>query len=601
MSNTGSASTEAARNVLPMSSTSATAAREVLSITGGEAIVRMLRAFDTGPMFGMGGFQLLPFYDACRRFEMPHYLVNDERTGAFAADAYAKVSGRVGVVDGTLGPGATNLVTGLVEALNAGTPIVAIVGDTNRDLSWKNMTQECRQLEILRPVCKEIIRIEAVQRIPELIRRAFAVATTGRPGPVVVDVPEDIAYAKHDFEQADFYSDACYRQAPALRCRPDGARLEQAADLLRNAQRPIILAGGGVHISGAADALTQFAKSLNIPVAHTMTGKGAVPCVDPISAGLFGRYDRIANKLIQESDAVLVVGCKLGEIATKRYSVPAGKKPLIHLDIFAEEFDRTMRPTVALWGDARLGIQDLQAALEPDAGKLKARHAGYAAEVVNLMEKWREEVSGNLLSNEKPISMARLLTGINRVLPADGYLIADGGFAAHWGGLLFDSKRAGRSFVPDRGFASIGYGLPGAIGAALAAPGKAVMSLTGDSGLCMSLGGLETAKRLNLDLTIIVVNNAASGYVKALQHLFYGAGNYHSSDLNEIDFAAIARSFDCTGIRVEDPAQIENELGNALAAKGPVVVDVIVTRDPAKMLPGVDNRAVTNKKGDRVA
>ena len=173
---------------------------ESMEMTGGEALARMLAAHEIGPMFGMGGFQLLPFYDAARRLGIDHNLVNDERCGVFAADAYAKVSGRVGVCDATLGPGATNLLTGMVEALNAGTPLVLVAGDSHRDHSWKNMTQESRQMEILRPAAKELIRVEAIQRIPELVRRAFAVATRGRPGPVVLDVPEDIAHARHAFD-----------------------------------------------------------------------------------------------------------------------------------------------------------------------------------------------------------------------------------------------------------------------------------------------------------------------------------------------------------------------------------------------------------------
>jgi acetolactate synthase-1/2/3 large subunit len=256
---------------------------------------------------------------------------------------------------------------------------------------------------------------------------------------------------------------------------------------------------------------------------------------------------------------------------------------------------------VLLWGDAKLGIEDLQVALLSRAPDLKSRLAPYAEEVPARMAKWREDVAPRLHSTERPINVARLLTAINTVLPADGILVADGGFAAHWGGLLFDTKRAGRGFVPDRGFASIGYGLPGAMGAALAAPGRPILSLTGDSGFCMVLGDLETARRLGLDFTVIVVNNAASGYVKALQHLVYGAGNYHSSDLSEVNFAEVAKAFGVTGIRVEDPEGIEDALRQAMAIKGPVVLDVIVTRDPAKMLPGVDNRAAVIKKGDRIA
>jgi acetolactate synthase-1/2/3 large subunit len=568
-------------------------------MTGGEALARMIQAFDGGPMFGMGGFQLLPFYDAARRLNLQHYLINDERAGVFAADAYAKVSGRVGLVDATLGPGATNLVTGLVEALNAGSPIVALVGDSHRDHSWKNMTQESRQIEILRPACKELIRVETVQRIPELMRRAFAVATTGRPGPVVVDVPEDVCHGTFGYDTDAFKADPARGRAPALRCRPDPRDLARAADLIAEAARPIILAGGGVHISGAADALTALARSLSIPVAHTMSGKGAIPCTDRLSAGLFGRYDRIANSLIDESDLIVVIGCKLGEIATKRFTVPRRGKRVIHLDILAEEFGRTLEPELALWGDARLGIADLRDALADRATTISARLAPYADEVAARMAAWRESVADRLASSERPISMARLMAAINAALPDDGYLVADGGFAAHWGGLLFDTKKAGRAFVPDRGFASIGYGLPGAMGVAMAAPGKTVMSLTGDGGFNMMLGELETARRMGLTFTIIVVNNAASGYVKALQHLVYGPGSYHASDLAETNYADAARVLGCGGIRVEEPDQLAGALETAKTRRGPTVVDVVVTRDPAKMLPGVDNRAIKVQVGDR--
>jgi acetolactate synthase-1/2/3 large subunit len=568
-------------------------------MTGGEALARTLLAHGAGPMFGMGGFQLLPFYDACRRLGLRHALINDERCGVFAADAYAKVTGRVGLADGTLGPGATNLVTGLVEALNAGSPLVAFVGDTNRAHSWKNMTQEARQLDILRPAVKDLLRVETIQRAPELVRRAFEVATTGRPGPVVVSVPEDIAHGTHGFEESDFVADPRYQAAPALRCRPARDDLAKAVALLARARRPLILAGGGVHISGACDALAAFAAAHAIPVAHTMTGKGAIACTDPLSAGLFGRYDRIANALIAESDLLLVIGCKLGEIATKRYTVPAAGKTVIHMDIVAEEFGRTYRPSVLLWADAKAGIEDLQEALR---GEGAAARADYVAEVARRMAEWRKAVVERTGSSERPINVARILGELNANLPADGILIADGGFAAHWGGLLYDTKRPGRGFVPDRGFASIGYGVPGAIGAALGAPDRPVVAMTGDGGFNMSLGDLETARRMGLAFVAIVFNNAASGYVKALQHAMYGAGAYQSSDLAETDYAATARALGCRGVRVEDPALLGQAIRDGIAARDvPTVLDVVVTRDPARMLPAADNRTVQIKKGDRIA
>lgn len=568
-------------------------------MTGGEALARMLQAHGVGPMFGMGGFQLLPFYDAARRLGLAHSLINDERCGVFMADAYAKVSGRVGVCDATLGPGATNLVTGLVEALNAGSPLVVIIGDSHRAHSWKNMTQESRQTEILRPACKELIRVEQIERLPELVRRAFQVATSGRPGPVVIDLPEDVCHDTHPFDSEELSADARWQSAPALRARPDAEDTAKAAALLMEAKRPLILAGGGVHLSQAAESLQAFAEAAGIPVAHTMSGKGAVACTSPISAGLFGRYDRIANQLIEESDCLLVIGCKLGEIATKRYTVPPPGKTLIHLEVWAEEIGRCYAPTVPLWGDAKAGIEALAQAI---GGRGREARGPWLAQVVEQMAAWREKVREKLESTETPVSMGRLLGELNKVLPADALLVADGGFAAHWGGLLYDSKQPGRGFVPDRGFASIGYGLPGAMGCKLAAPERPVVALTGDGGFNMVLGELETARRLGLAVTIIVVNNAASGYVKALQHLMYGEGAYQSSDLAETDYAKVADALGCKGIRVEDPEALHGALETALAEKGrPTILDVVVTRDPAKMLPGVDNRAAKVRKGDRVA
>ena len=562
------------------------------------ALAEMLKIAEVGPMFGMGGFQLLPFYEACRVLGMKHFLINDERCGAFAADAYGKITNKPAVADGTLGPGATNLVTGLVESLNAGIPMIVIVGDANREHAWKNMTQEARQLEVLRPVVKEIIRVEVIKRIPEHVRRAFAVATSGRPGPVLIDVPEDIAHGEFDFDATDFWVDPGTRSAQARRTRPDATDVERAAALLAKAKRPLILAGGGVHISSAYDALLALAIDHGIPVAHTMSGKGAIACTSPLSAGLFGRYDRIANALIAASDCLLVVGSKLGEIATKRFALIPPKTPLIHIEIDPTEIGRTTKADVALPGDARLSLVDLHAAL--GAGKAGARKA-YLAELPKAMAAWRKGAADRMESKERPINVGRLMGELNKAMPADGVVVADGGFAAHWGGLMFDTKQAGRHFLPDRGFASIGYGVPGGIGAQLAVgPKRRVVSLTGDGGFNMSVGELETARRLGANFVAVVFNNAASGYVKALQHAVYGPGSYQSSDLIEMDYATIAKGFGCHGIRVDDPEKLASALREGLEnTSTPTIIDAIVTRDPAKMLPAADNRTLKVQKGDR--
>ena len=583
------------------SGTDDTGDNATVEMSGGEAIARMLQLHEVGPMFGMAGFQLLPFYAAIRELGLDHTLINDERSGAFMADAWSRVTSRPGVCDATLGPGATNLLTSLTESLNAGIPIIAIAGDANRTHAWKNMTQETRQVEMLRPAVKEVIRVEIGERIPEHVRRAYAVATSGRPGPVLIDVPEDISHGMFDFAANELYTDPSTTQAPSRRTRPARADVGRAAALLADAKRPVILAGGGVHISGAQDVLTSFAEAQAIPVAHTLSGKGAIACTHDLSLGLFGRYDRTANDLLDTADAILVVGCKLGEIATKRYTIPRPGIPIIHLDILPEEIGRWTQTDIALCGDAREGLADLHDALAESAKARCNARAAYISEIGAGKAKWRAEVEERLTSDEVPVNMARMVHELNNILPEDAILVADGGFAAHWTGLLYDTKRAGRGFIVDRGMASIGYGVSGGIGAQLAAPDRPVFTLTGDGGLNMTLGDLETAARLGVPVTVLVVNNAASGYIKALQHAMFD-GKYQSADLSDLNYAAIAENLGCRGIRVEHPDQLAGAFRTALENRDkPNVIDIVVTRDAGKMLPGVDNRAAPIKKGDRIA
>lgn len=570
----------------------------IVRMLGGRAIAEMIRRLGPAPIFGMGGFQLLPFYDAIRDFGLEHYLINDERSGTFAADAYARVTGRPGLVDATQGPGVTNLITGLVESLNAGVPMIAITGDTNRLYSNRNLTQEARQVEILTPACKALIRIEDGRRIPEIMRRAYEVALTGRPGPVVVDVPEDISHGEFEFTEDELDVGICGATVPLVRTRPQRDVVEKIAAAIGGASKPVILVGGGIHLSDAYEDLQLLAEHIGAPVAHTMSGKGSIACSHPLSVGVFGRYSRIANELIEESDFLLVVGCKLGEIATKRHTLIKSHIPIAQLDIVPEEIGRTTKITFSAAGDAREGLRDLRAACGPTQADGRAK---YLADISLRKVKWQSDVLPRLQSDETPINTARVLHELNNTLPESGILIADGGFAGHWSGLLFDTKRAGRSYIPDRGFASIGYGLPAAIGAQLAAPDRAVVALVGDAGLNMSLGELETARREMLPITIVVLNNAASGYVKALQHLIFN-GKYESADLFELNYARIAQEMGCEGIRVDDPSQLNGALMKALSEKTvPTVVDVVVTRDPDKMLPGVDDRAAKYVKGDRIA
>jgi acetolactate synthase-1/2/3 large subunit len=267
----------------------------------------------------------------------------------------------------------------------------------------------------------------------------------------------------------------------------------------------------------------------------------------------------------------------------------------------AEEFGRTAAPDLCLWGDARETLNDLLDALHGRTQTLFAGRMDYVAEIAPRLLEWRRGADARLTSRDRPINVARLVHELNEIMPEDGVLVADAGFAAHWTGLIYDTKTAGRGYVTDRGLASIGYGLPGAIGASLGAPDKVVVAVTGDGGFNMTLGDLETARRVGCDPIVVVINNAASGYIKALQHAMY-EGHYQSSDLTDMNYAKIAEAMGCRGVRIEDPEDLNATIKNAIRERsGPTVIDVVVTRDPAGMLPAVDSRTVKIKKGDRIA
>ncbi len=359
--------------------------------------------------------------------------------------------------------------------------------------------------------------------------------------------------------------------------------------------------GGGFRLSGAYAALAAFAEASRIPIAHTMSGKGAIACTHPLSAGLFGRYTRIADALIAVADLLIVVGCKCGEIATRRFQLLPEGTPMIHLDLDAEEFGRMSKAAVALRGDARAGLEDLGCVVGMPGASGRAAREEAVAEIPARMAQWRRGAAARLDSADVPIKVGRVIGALNALMPPDAVLVADGGFAAHWSGLLYNTKAAGRYFVADRGFASIGYGVPGGLGAQIGVgSARCVVSLTGDGGFNMALGEMETARRAGANFVVCVINNAASGYVKALQHAVFGPGNCQSADLAEIDYAAVARAMGCAGIRVTNPSTLEGALRAGLEnAAAPTVIDIVTTRDPAQMLTGVDNRTLTVAKGDR--
>ena len=559
-------------------------------LTGGEAVARMLQLHDVEFAFGMAGFQPLPYYDAlARQSQIRHVLIRDEKHGAFMADGYARIKNRPAVADATLGPGATNLISGLAEAYGASTPLIALTGEVNSLIGGRAATQESDQLGMIKPTAKMSISVDRIERVPELFRRAFTVATTGRPGPVHLNVREDVMHGRFDFLDSELYPSSEATPAGRPRVRPDAALVDRAAAALRGAERPVMLVGGGIHLSEGWHELTALADLTGIPVATTMSGKGAITEQHPLSIGLFGRYSRFANEMIKAADVLLVVGCKLGEIATSRWTLFSPGTTIVQIDIDPSELGKVYRTEHGLCGDAKLTLADLASALSGDRRRMQERAGRQVAEVEQRRRAWLADADPNYRSAERPIHNARLLHELRAALPDDAILVADGGFAAHWSGLLYDVHMPGRTYIANRGHAAIGYGLSGAIGAKLAAPDRVVVALCGDNGFAMALAELETARRIGAPVIAVIVDNQTLGYVKALQHSLYN-DRFISVDFLDVDYGAVGRAFGCYGARVDDPDQLGGVLREAIDSGETAVIDVMVTTNAAQMLPGIDAR-----------
>lgn len=556
-------------------------------MTGGEALVEMLSLHGVELAFGMGGFQPLPYYDAiARQSALRHVLIRDEKHGAFAADAYARVTNRPAIADATLGPGATNLLSGAAESQGASVPLILLTADVNREIKGRSATQETDQFQMLAPAVKHSVTISSIARIPEQVRRAINLSTSGRPGPVNINIPEEVFHGSHDFDERDFYADPAATRVGGRRIRADQADIDRAAALISRAKRPLLLLGGGIHLSEAYEQLANLLEVRAMPVATTIGGKGSIAENHPLSAGVFGRFSRFANDLIGEADLLVVIGCKLGEISTNRWSLLPEGVDLVHIDIDPGELGKVYGATVGIWADAASALADLAQAVDPQPDHVRS---DVIEEVANRRARWLEDAMPILESDDEPIVMGRVLNELQQALPEEAIVVADGGFAAHWSAILYECRFAGRGYIANRGQAAIGYGAPGAIGAKLARPDVPVVALCGDNGFAMAIAEVETAKRVGANVLFMVVNNETLGYVKALQHGIYD-DRFVSVDFLPVDYAAIARGFGCDGQVVTSPDALAEAIAAGLASDVPHVLDVRITTDPSKMLPGVDSR-----------
>ncbi len=538
------------------------------ALTGAEAVVRILQGYGVEIVFGLCGDTSLPLYDALARLDhgITHVLTRDERSAAYMADAYARLSGRVGVCEGPSGGGATYILPGVVEANESSVPLLAITSDISVTSRGRFTLTEIDQEALFRPATKWNAVIDRAADIPGTMRAAFSAMTTGRPGAAHIGLPFDVQRGTMDEEdvQAD--------PAGSRRTAPDPEAVRNAADAIACASAPLFICGGGVMTAGGEAALLAVAEKIGAPVATTVSGKGSIAETHELAVGVVGSNGGTpeTRAVVEAADLAIFVGCRAGSVTTERWRFPAPETTrIVHIDIDARVPGANYPTEVAVVGDARLALEALADVLDGAApGRIDP---AFVAE-----QRERKFAAFDVLarSDETPIRPERLVSALQRALPDAAVVIADPGTPCPYLSAYLVLEKPGRRFVSNRAHGALGYAMPAAVGAHFARPGAKCVAVMGDGSFAFAAGELETVVRLGLPITFVVVSNASFGWIKAGQKTGYG-GRYHAVDFSRSDHARIAEAYGVRSWSVSEPGDLAPALEAALAHDGPGLVDVL--------------------------
>jgi len=551
--------------------------RIVKGMNGAESLVQALRDVGIEHVFGLPGDTGMALYDAL--YDEPaitHIMTRDERSASYMADVYARVSRRIGVCEGPSGGGATYIVPGVAEAQGSAIPLLCLTSDTPVGEEHRGVLTELDQVGLFRPITKWSERVNRAGGMEDAVHRAIRLATSDRPGAVHLSLPADVL-EDGGGENRRAGRPATVSTVPSSRPRADNAEVLRAAALIERAERPVIVAGGGVLTSGAWDQLTALADATGIPVGTSINGKGAIAETHPCSIGVVGNNGArsYANAWVAEADLVLFIGTRTDSTTTVAWTLPSrGEPPLsIHLDVSAREVGNTYPSSAILQGDAAATLEDLLAAIDHPE-RLRTRNGERLARLEAERSGYFQRVAGEAASDSQPIKPQRLVAALRDLLDDDAIIVADPGTPTPYLSAQYQLRRAGRTTVIPRAHGALGYAIPGVVGAHHAAPGRRVVGMLGDGSYGMSVGELETISRLNLPVVIVQCDNGTYGWIKELQHLYHDR-RYYSVDFNRIDYATIARGFGIPGFHVEDPAELSGVLRAALESGGPAFVNVV--------------------------
>ncbi|MDQ1252260.1 MAG: acetolactate synthase large subunit [Euryarchaeota archaeon] len=549
-------------------------------VNGAQALIKCLEEEGVDTLFGYPGGQIIPFYNELYDSDLRHILVRHEQAAAHAADGYARATGKTGVCVSTSGPGATNLVTGIATAYMDSIPIVALTGQVPTFLIGNDAFQEADITGITQPITKHNFLVQSAQEIPRIVKEAFHIASTGRPGPVLIDLPKDVQNAEIEFSYPDKVELRGYK--PTF--KGNIQQVKRAAEEIANSSMPIIYAGGGVISSNASNELVELAETINAPVTTTLMGIGSIPAEHPLNLGMLGMHGtKYANYAIQESDLIIAVGARFDDRVTGKLESFAPNARVIHIDVDPAEISKNVKVQVPIVGDAKQVLKSLN----------KYIHRSRSEAWIEKINMWKKEYPLTYRKGSPDVIMPQYV--IEQISEAckDAIIVTEVGQHQMWAAQYFKHKKP-RSFITSGGLGTMGYGFPAAIGAKVGRPDKIVFDIAGDGSFQMNSQELATVVQNDIPVIAVILNNGYLGMVRQWQELFYDKRYSHTFIKGSVDFVKLAEAYGALGLRAKRPSEVRPAIEEAIKSGRPTVIDVIVECE-ANVYPMVPAGAAINE------
>jgi acetolactate synthase-1/2/3 large subunit len=544
---------------------------------GAEILMEALVHEGVDCIFGYPGGAVLHIYDELWRVRerVTHYLVRHEQGAVHMAEGYARASGRVGVALVTSGPGATNAVTGIANAYMDSTPIVVITGQVPIPLIGTDAFQEVDTVGITRPCVKHNYLVRDVRDLGAIVHEAFHLARTGRPGPVVIDIPKDVSAARASASRLENVSFPCVERTR----RPDARTIERAATAILQSSSPVMYVGGGIVNSGAAAELLAFAEALQLPVTPTLMGLGGFPSAHALSLGMLGMHGTYAaNMAVAESDLLIAVGVRFDDRVTGKLATFAPGARVIHVEIDPANIGKNRAPEISLTADARQALSALRTEIAARGPKVIEESIHARAAWWERLRAWQHEQPLRFSGSRDEIKPQHVIRELHRLTKGDALIATDVGQHQMWAAQFYPFKRS-RQWVTSGGLGAMGFGLPAAIGAQLASPGQLVVAVVGDGGFQMTNQELAMAVQYDVPVKVVVMNNGYLGMVRQWQEMFYDRA-YSEVDLSvSPDFVKLAQAYGAFALRATRPEELPEVLAAGINHKGVAVIDVVVSKE----------------------